>query len=186
MSTTSTTPASGAISANNMRESITRSTTTALSMSEVRTRYGLTSGAISFGDLYKVAGFTIAPVHYTFTSKGVNVDELGYNYRQILGGAYGSCVPNDANGVQLAANSYLGGIRAQASTNTNCVLGIEDNTSSYTGDSTTVTSGYYFNNLNRIVTENVSRTITASNTTSGQFTYQMPDTGTIHCIIKFV
>ncbi len=51
------TPASGAISMLDMRNEITRGTG-AISMSEVRARYG-GSGAISFSNLYKCEGFIV-------------------------------------------------------------------------------------------------------------------------------
>jgi len=67
------TPASGAISLGDMRTEITRGTG-AISMSEIRTRYG-GSGAISFSDLYDSEGFTITTGSYR--SKFINQD--GYN-----------------------------------------------------------------------------------------------------------
>ena len=170
------TPASGAISMNDFRTEITRATTSSISMSEVRTRYG-GSGAISFSDLRKVEGFTITCG--TYTSKFFTAD----GYDSLFG--FGSVSPTEENSlVKIAANSYMTGFySAPAGTSTTAQLSLSSN-NSY-GGATGFTTGFNGTNVTRIVTANTSRSLGASSNTSRSFTYDFPASGTIHCLVKF-
>ena len=170
------TPTSGAISMNDMNVQITRASGTAtISMDTIRTRYG-GSGAISFGDLYKSEGFTVAPAD--FSSKFLTAD--GWS-----AGAFGSISPDEGSGhIQFAANSYAGAMYSGDGTNSSALLYIYSNTGGSVGG---YTSGFAPSNTTRIVTANTSRSITSSDDTNGfvAFTYDWPSTGTIHCLVKF-
>lgn len=170
------TPASGAISMNDMRTHINRATSSAISMDEMRTRFG-GSGAISFSDLYKCEGFIVSPAD--FNNKFLNADGWSYS-------AFGSVTPNEANGmVQFAANSYVGGMYALDGTNNFATMYMYNDPSGTTGPGWT--SGFAPSNTTRIVTANTSRSITGVDDSSGtvNFTYDWPSTGTIHCLVKF-
>lgn len=168
------TPGSGAISMNDMRTEITRATSSSLSMSEIRTRYG-GSGSISFSDLYKCEGFTVTCG--TQSSKYISFD--GWNTPF----GVGSVSPNEASGyLQFAANSYLGIMEAGTGTNTGASMTFYANTGLGVSG---ITAGFRGDSVTRIVTANTSRSITASAESSTSFTYDMPSSGTIHCLIKF-
>lgn len=171
------TPASGAISMNDMRTHINRATSSSISMSEMRDRYG-GSGAISFSDLYDCEGFTANPGAYT--SKFVNLD--GWELR-IWG--VGSVSPNEATGIQIAANSYIGGMYSDAGASTTATIALYANTTLETTNGT-FTAGYAAGDITRIVTANTSRTLgsTASDSIKN-YTYDWPTSGTIHCLVKF-
>lgn len=168
------TPASGAISMNDMNVEIVRASGTAtVDMSTIRTRYG-GSGAISFNDLRKVEGFTVTCG--TYSSKYLSYD--GWN----PGTSTGSVSPNEVSGtLQFAANSYLLNMTASIGSATDAGMQISANTSGSTG----VTAGYRGDSVTRIVTANTSRSIVSSSEQATGFTYDMPSSGTIHCLIKF-
>ena len=172
------TPASGAISMNDMNVEILRAGGTAtISMDTIRTRYG-GSGAISFNDLRKSEGFTAAPAD--FNNKYINAD--GW-----LGGAggFGSVTPDEGNGrIQFAANSYIVGMYSGDGTNSASIMYMYTDTAFATSG---WTSGFAPSNATRIVTANTSRSITGTSDDAGyvQFTYDWPSTGTIHCLVKF-
>lgn len=171
------TPASGAISMDDMRTHINRATTSAISMSEMRDRYG-GSGAISFSDLRNCEGFVASPS--TYASKFVNLD--GWELR-IWG--FGSVSPNEATGIQIAANSYIGGMTAGTGTNTDANILLYSNTTIESANGT-YTAGYNATNITRIVTANTSRTLgTATAEGSRPYTYDWPTSGTVHCLVKF-
>lgn len=168
------TPASGAISMDNMRDEITRGTG-AVSMSEIRTRYG-GSGAISFSNLYASEGFTVTCG--TYTSKFYSVDGF-YPITSI-----GSVSPNESGGlIQFAANSYLWQFVSTAGGSTDGYGSLSSN--GMGGSSTGITAGYEGTDVTRVVTANVSRTIVSTNPANFSFTYDFPSSGTIHCVIKF-
>lgn len=174
------TPASGAISMLNMRSEITRGAG-AISMSEVRTRAGR-SGAISFSDMYACEGFTANP---TSLSTKFSYYE-GWQYRVF---AHGSVSPNEASGVQVAANSYIysmGTVTPSACTTwSNASLDLADAATGFGANG--ITAGFRGTDIIRVVTANVSRTLgwaTASNSTA-YYTYNWPTTGTIHCMVQF-
>ncbi len=171
------TPASGTISMNDMRTHINRATGSSISMSEMRDRYG-GSGAISFSDLYDCEGFTANPAAYT--SKFVNID--GWDYR-IWG--IGSVSPNEASGIQVAANSYIGSMYSGQGTDSQSLLNLFSNTTLESANGT-FTAGYTSSSITRIVTANTARTLGATNG-DGQiaFTYDWPTSGTVHCLVKF-
>lgn len=178
------TPESGAISMNDMRTHINRATTSSISMSEMRTRYG-GSGQISFSDLRKCEGFTINPTRYNTGGKfSSNID--GWQ-----DGLFGSVSPDEGDGrVQFAANSWL----YYASENDTytagtTTVGIEPTSTSAGGGGDSVTAGYKVTNVSRMVFANSSVSISnpISNSTYSTFdaSYNMPTSGTIHCLIKF-
>lgn len=169
------TPSSGAISMNDFRTEITRATGSAIGMDEVRTRFG-GSGAISFNDLYKCEGFTVTCG--TVTSKFFSAD--GFNVFL----AIGSVSPAESNGqVQFAANSFLASFQAGTGTDTSATVGIYSNNG---GGAAGVTAGFRGDSITRVVTANTSRTITGyTDENTRSFTYDMPSSGTIHCLIKF-
>jgi hypothetical protein len=167
------TPTSGTISMLNMRTEITRGSG-AISMSEVRTRYG-GSGAISFSALYKTEGFVVSCATYSdkfFTGDG---------WFQVF--SFGSVTPNENNGhVQFAANSFLGGAYSTpAGSGADGAFAIYGNTAFSGG----VTSGFRGSDVTRVVTANTSRTITGVSETQTLFSYDFPASGTVHCLIKF-
>ena len=171
------TPASGAISMNDMNVQITRASGTAtISMDTIRTRYG-GSGAISFGDLYKSEGFQV--ICGTYSSKYFSFD----GFSQVFG--IGSVSPNEANlMVQFAANSYMADMSSPVASDAAALSLFADiSLSSTTG----ITTGFKGTDVTRIVTANTSRTLgwaTASNS-DVYFTYDFPASGTIHCLVKF-
>jgi hypothetical protein len=169
------TPASGAISMNDMNVQITRASGTAtISMDTIRTRYG-GSGAIAFSDLYDTEGFTVTCG--TYTSKFINFD--GWSTPLSIG----SVSPNEASGmVQFAANSYLTSMTAGTGGSTGASVSLSSNT---TFDSTGITAGYRGGDVTRIVTANTSRSLGSNTDNSRNFTYDMPSSGEIHCLIKF-
>ena len=176
------TPASGTISMNDMRNEINRATASAISMSEMRDRYG-GSGALSFSDLYKCEGFTVNPANITQSSKYININYDGFDLR--IFGPFGSVSPNEASGIQIAANSYIGGSYSTGGTSTDARLNLFSNTTLESANGT-FTSGYNALNVTRIVTANVARSIVSTVDQSVvNYTYDWPTTGTIHCLVKF-
>lgn len=168
------TPASGAISMNDMRTHINRATSSAIGMDEMRTRFG-GSGAISFNDLYNCEGFTVTCG--TLTSKFLSFD--GWNHYV----GVGSVSPAESNGqVQIAANSFLGQMTAGIETNTFAGIFLY---STNGGENAGVTAGFRGDSVTRIVTANTSRSLGFSSENERYFTYDMPSSGTIHCLIKF-
>ena len=173
------TPASGTISMDNMRDEITRSTGS-VSMSEIRTRAGR-SGAISFSQMYKCEGFTANP---TALSTKFSYYQ-GWGYRLY---AMGSVNPNEASGVQVAANSYIYDMRystpSACTTWSNSTIGLAD---AATGFNNGITAGFRGTDITRVVTANVSRTLGWQTATTGTayYTYNWPSSGTIHCMVQF-
>jgi hypothetical protein len=169
------TPASGAISMNDMNVEITRAGGTAtISMDTIRTRYG-GSGAISFNDLRKSEGFTVTCG--TYVSKFFSFD--GWN----SGISTGSVSPNETSGwVQFAANSYLTSMTAGTGSDDIAAIGLAAHTDFTTAG---ITAGFKGGDVTRIVTANVSRSLGASADEYRYFTYDMPSSGTINCLIKF-
>ena len=175
------TPGSGAISMNDMRSNINRATSSSISMSEMRTRYG-GSGSISFSDLRNCEGFTITAG--TQSSKFATSD--GWDDDAGLG----SISPNEGDGrVQFAANSWISSL-TESTFNagvTYIYLQPTSTSTSYVGDH--VTAGFKTTNLSRVVIANTSYGITSasSNSTASSATvnYDMPTSGTLHCLFKF-
>jgi hypothetical protein len=167
------TPSTGAISMLDMRNEITRGAG-AISMSEVRTRYG-GSGAISFNDLRNSEGFIITCG--TYSDKFGSFD----GWSKIT--STGSVNPNESNGtVQFAANSFLWEGTSSPAGSSDGRFGIYDSNSTLGSN---VTVGFRGFDVTRAVTANTSRTITNSSTTSVDFDYGFPASGTVHCLIKF-
>lgn len=172
------TPGSGAISMNDMRTHINRATSSSISMSEMRDRYG-GSGSISFSDLRNCEGFTVNPANYA--TKYLNLD--GWEGRIFL---FGSVSPNEtSNSVQVAANSYIAGMYSAGGTDSAAQLNLYSDTGIGSANGS-YTSGFTSGSVTRIVTANTSRSL---GNTSGDgvrlFTYDWPTTGTIHCLVKF-
>jgi len=182
------TPSSGAISMNDMRTHINRATTSSISMSEMRTRYG-GSGAISFSDLRNAEGFTINPARYYQSSKFFSANNDGWSSGGFPG-AFGSVSPNESNGmVQFAANSYLKWVYQDNIYDPNSTtLGVKENTNNddyADGNGNTITTGYKGGNISRVVLGNTSCSIVTSGNTFATVTYDMATSGTVHCLIKF-
>lgn len=182
------TPASGQISMNDMRTHINRATSSSISMSEMRARYG-GSGQISFSDLRNAEGFTINPVNYTFTNKYFNQNNDGWS-KGGFPGAFGSVSPNEANGmVQFAANSYMKWAFEDNVFDPGFVtIGIKENTNVddfADSNGNTVTAGYKGSNITRVVLANTSYSVVSSANTFATVAYNMPTSGTIHCLVKF-
>lgn len=181
------TPTSGAISMNNMNTEILRASGTAtVSMSAIRTRYGGT-GAISFADLRKAEGFTLDPVRvYSEGKTGGNTDGWSAGFS-----AQGSISPNENNGrLQFAGESFLLLVIEDNIFNAGTTqLAITQNNSVLFGNGNAVTAGFKSTDITRVVLANTSRTITAATSTGEQsdafVSYDMPTSGTIHCLIKF-
>lgn len=174
------TPASGQISMNDMRTHINRATSSSISMSEMRDRYG-GSGQISFSDLRNCEGFTANPANYVINSKYYSANIDGWD-RRIYG--FGSISPDEANGIQIAANSYIGAMGADAGTSSGYMTLYTD--TSFDQTNTGYTAGYGAINVTRVVTANVARSITGTYANSQvYYTYDWPTSGTIHCLVKF-
>ncbi len=170
------TPTSGTISMLNMRSEITRGTG-AISMSEVRTRYG-GSGAISFNQLYACEGW-IQTNGQTVT-KFVTIN--GWNY---LSGPTGSVAPNDTGDNRVIVVSAAPGSRLEGNFNAggNNVLDIGNNSAG-----STLSSGFTGTDVIRIVLANTNQTgtITSQTTTSVQYSGGTIGTsGTQHCLVQF-
>lgn len=172
------TPVNGAISMLDFRTEITRGTE-AISMSEVRDRYG-GSGSISFNSLYKCEGFTVDPVNFFVSSKFFSINVDGFDRR--LFGPYGAVTPNDSDGVQVTANAYIYTAYANAGTSDG-VIGIVDAATGFSVENISV--GWRGENVSRVVTNNVSRSITAATSSTVSYTYDWPTTGSIPCLVQF-
>lgn len=179
------TPSSGAISMNDMRTHINRATSSSISMSEMRARYG-GSGAISFSDLRNAEGFTINPVRNSIGGKFAS-DTDGWDTVIV----FGSMSPDEGSGrLQFAANSWMSTVTESVTYNPGTTnINIEPNSTGYVVNGDQVTAGYKTTNVSRVVLANTSLSIfgAASNSiTSGlSVSYDMPTSGTIHCLIKF-
>lgn len=164
------TPTSGSISMLNMRSEITRGSG-AISMSEVRTRYG-GSGAISFSNLYAAEGFVVTCGQYF--SKFFNSDGWYIN-------SYGSVSPNESNGcVQVATGAFIAGVYDTVVAPTYVFL---SGTSSATGDPAV---GWRGTDIIRVVVSNTNQAFSgATNTTVTCTNLNMPASGTVHCLVQF-
>jgi hypothetical protein len=158
-------------------------------MSEMRTRYG-GSGAISFSDLYDCEGFVITAANYSFTSKFYSGNNDGYSAVSAVVGVFGSVTPNESNGlVQFAANSFLKWLYEDNVYNPGYTsIGIihtnnPDNFDDSYGN--TITAGYKGGDITRMVLANTSYSITSSSNTVASASYNMPNSGSVHCLIKF-
>ena len=182
------TPASGAISMDDMRTHINRATSSSISMSEMRTRYG-GSGAISFSDLYDSEGFTINPARYYTSSKFFTANNDGWSVQSVLIGVFGSISPNESNGmVQFAAASFLVNVSEDNIYDPgNTALGFRENNNpdDFPGNNSNITAGYRGGDVTRVVLANTSYSVISSANNYAIVTYNMPTSGTIHCLVKF-
>lgn len=171
------TPASGTISMGNMNTEILRAGGTAtVDMNTIRTRFG-GSGAISFSDLHDCEGFTVTCG--TYTDKFISADGFLRVFNT------GSVSPDEGGGmIQFAANSYLSGMSSQPA-GTGSAADISFSTSTNPFDSTGITAGYAGTDVTRIVVANTARSIVGSSAIGTNFTFDMPASGTLHCLIKF-
>lgn len=169
------TPASGTISMLNMRSEITRGTG-AISMSEVRTRYG-GSGAISFNELYACEGFVQ-------TNGSTSTKFVTFNGWHAFQGPTGSVTPNESGGTVVVVSSAPGSriySNFQVSGQANAVLGLANNT-----NGSTISSGWQGTNIVRMVCGNTARTIVSQ--AAAQINWQgltMPSSGSLHNLVKF-
>lgn len=182
------TPASGAISMNDMRTHINRATSSAIGMDEMRARYG-GSGAISFSDLYDAEGFTINPARFYSSSKFYTANSDGWSVGG-LPGDMGTISPEESNGcLQFASASFLKWVYEDNIFDpNNTALGIQHNTNvdDYSDTSgNTITAGYKGGDITRIVIANTSYSIISSANTFAVVSYNMPTSGTLHCLVKF-
>jgi hypothetical protein len=181
------TPASGAISMNDMRTHINRATGSSISMSEMRDRYG-GSGAIAFSDLYDSEGFTINPARYYESTKYFSANNDGWSAQAFLIGVFGSISPNESNGmVQFAAASFLEALYEDNLYDpgiTVVALRENNNPSDWPGNAS-ITAGYKGVDVSRVVLANTSRSFNAQANSYAAVNYDMPTSGTIHCLIKF-
>jgi hypothetical protein len=176
------TPASGTISMNDMRSEINRATSSSISMSEMRARYG-GSGAISFSDLYDAEGFQITVGSET----GKFGTQSGYS-REFS--AIGSISPEESSGlVQFAANSFLLGLVSDVTANVYMSL---THATIVLGNGDLVTNGYKTTQVTRIVMANTSYSIISATSNSSTSVahigaaYTFPANNTvIHCLVKF-
>jgi hypothetical protein len=180
------TPASGTISMNDMRTHINRATGSAISMSEMRDRYG-GSGAISFSNLYNSEGFTINPARRTVTGKFA-ADYDGWS--SISGLTNGSISPDEGSGrLQFATNSWLTEVQESSFVAGSTQISIDPNSTGYTANGDAVTAGFKTTSVSRVVLANTSRSITSNasgaSTSYVLVSYDMPTSGTIHCLMKF-
>lgn len=182
------TPGSGAISMNNMNTEILRAGGTAtVDMSTIRARYG-GSGAISFGDLYKSEGFTINPDRLYFSDKSGTANTDGWSDGFY---AHGSISPDEGEGrVQFATNSFLSQVEEDNISDGGITyLLLTQNTTVIFPNGDEVTAGFKATNVSRVVLANTSRSISSAVSSSTdsrvRVAYDMPTSGTIHCLIKF-
>lgn len=161
---------SGQIGMNDMRNEITRATSSALSMSEIRTRYGGSSD-ISFSQLRKSEGFTVTNGSFYAGGKPP-VDIVGFDR---LLATVGTVSPAENSG--------------RVEFTTNCVLesffSANNDTAGTMLFSGSPPGGFQGTDVTRVVTANTSRTITSSSGSGVNFTYGFVDGQTIHCLIKF-
>lgn len=173
------TPVSGTISMLNMRTEITRGTG-AISMSEVRNRYG-SAGAISFSELYKCEGYIVNCS--TFRSKFVSFD--GWQP------GTGNVEPNESNNrLFIVTNCYVGTTSTSPAGvgSTNTAIAIAANNSAFNNGNAVAVS-WKATDVTRVVTANVSRPITGRVSNSAVSAVYanatMPNAGAVHCLIKF-
>ena len=171
---------------NDMRTEINRATSSSISMSEMRDRYG-GSGAISFSNLYNSEGFTINPARRSVTGKFA-ADYDGWS--SVSGVEQGSISPNESSGrVQFATNSYLAEVVENSFSPGSTQISIEPNSTGFTANGDGVTGGFKTTSVTRVVLANTSYSITSSSSGSGSsnlfVNYDMPTSGTIHCLMKF-
>ena len=177
------TPASGTISMNDMRSNINRATSSSISMSEMRARYG-GSGAISFSDLYDAEGFQI--------TVGSATDKFGSSngYNRFFY-TYGSVNPEESGGlVQFAANSFM--LALTSDVTGNVYISLTHTTAGGAPNGTLVTSGYKTTDLTRIVMSNTNYSIISATSNADVSlayigaAYSFPaNTTVIHCLVKF-
>jgi len=169
------TPASGAISMLNMRSEITRGTG-AISMSEVRTRYG-GSGAISFNELYASEGFVQ-------TNGQTSTKFVTFNGWHAFQGPTGSVTPNESGGTVVIVSSAPGSriyanFQVSGQTNNSLIL-------SNTSGGATLSSGWTGTDIIRMVCGNTARSIVSQATTSVSWQgLTMPSSGQLHNLVKF-
>jgi hypothetical protein len=172
---------------NDMNVQITRASATAtLAMGTIRTRYG-GSGAISFSDLRTSEGFTINPARRSVTGKFA-ADYDGWS--SVSGLENGSVSPDEGSGrVQFATNSWLAEVQEVSFSPGSTQISIEPNSTGYTSNGDGVTGGFKTTSVSRVVLANTSYSITSSSSGSGAsnlfVNYDMPTSGTIHCLMKF-
>jgi hypothetical protein len=156
-------------------------------MSEMRDRYG-GSGAIAFSDLYDSEGFTIDPARYYTSSKYFSANNDGWSVQSNLIGVMGSISPNESNGmVQFAAASFLEALYEDNLYDpgiTVVALRENNNPSDWPGNAS-ITAGYKGVDVSRVVLANTSRSFNAQANSYAAVNYDMPTSGTIHCLIKF-
>lgn len=175
------TPGSGAISMNDMRSNINRATSSSISMSEMRARYG-GSGQISFSDLRNCEGFTITAG--TQSSKFATSDGWDDD------AGFGSISPNEGDGrVQFAANSWINAFQESSFDPGVTYIYLQPTSTATTYNGDQVTAGFKTTNLSRVVIANTSYGITSassnSSTSQAKLSYNMPASGTLHCLFKF-
>jgi hypothetical protein len=171
---------------NDMRTEINRATSSSISMSEMRDRYG-GSGAISFSNLYNSEGFTINPARRSVTGKFA-ADYDGWS--SVSGLENGSISPNEGSGrLQFATNSWLAEVQEVSLSPGSTQISIEPNSTGFTANGDGVTGGFKTTSVTRVVLANTSYSITSSSSGSGSsnlfVNYDMPTSGTIHCLMKF-
>jgi len=179
------TPASGTISASDLREHIIRGTGQ-VSLSELRTRYGNgSSGEFSFSTLYKCEGWTAPNTYSAFKGSGSS------------GWGSAAADPNESNGaIEIVANSFV--VRCYnkvisyvtQSNTTFFMSNIPDPFSLYAANGTSMATSYKTTDVSRIVVANTSRamgTKTSNNTTAtiNIPSFTMASTGTYHYLVKF-
>jgi hypothetical protein len=178
------TPASGAISMNDLNVEVLRAGGTAtVAMSTIRARYG-GSGSISFSDLRKAEGFTLNPANITISGK------FAQNSDGWQDDSVGSISPDENSGrLQFAANSFLFSILEDnlgSPGTTRLQIGQDTAVIYPSGDQ--VTDGFRTSNITRLVLANTSYGVTAASNSTFSYadvSYNMPTSGTIHCLIKF-
>jgi hypothetical protein len=172
------TPASGTITALQLRDEITRGAG-ALNMNEVRIRYGVPSGAISFNDLYACEGWQQTNAYQATKF----VSTTGWNYSGPT--TCGSVNPNEGGQHLIisasGAGSQIWGLYRIDGGSANALVQIA-NTTNNLG---VPTSGYAGTDCTRIVCANVNQTIANTSQNGVGTNYPVANTGTIHCLIKF-
>ena len=168
------TPASGSISMLDMRSEITRGTG-AISMSEVRTRYG-GSGSISFSNLYAAEGFVVT--NGSYTSKFVSYN--GWAPSTFTG----SVSPAESNGrILIVSTSFVSQIITDiANPTTRASITIS---SDNVGNQNLPAAGWRGTDLIRIVAANTARTINSSANNFAYFTFTVPSSGLTHYLVQF-
>jgi len=177
------TPASGTISASDLREHIIRGAGQ-VSLSELRTRYGNgSSGEFSFSMLYKCEGWTAPNAYSVFKGAGSS------------GWGSAAADPNESNGaIEIVANSFVvycfNKVISDVTQSNTTFFMSNIPAKARAANGTSMATSYKTTDVSRIVVANTSRAMgtKTSNDTTATInipSFTMANTGTYHYLVKF-